>query len=355
MRSDLRMKVGGAIAAIMLLPFTGTPADDEAQTQTPQNPSMLSGANYASTHDPAILMRSQHFDYDHEVRVSLPPAYAVQPEKSYPVLWLTDGSLAHDLTVGIADTLTLGNLAPELIVVSVGAPNNTGMMGYARRSVEFAAEGERYLFDGPGADWMYANARAAGMDLDATPSKADDFLSFIIDEVRPALAKKYRFSGDHGLAGHSGGGAFTAWPLFARPLEFNKYIIGSPALHASDRLVMKMEEEYAKDHKDFPVSVYLAVGGAEINNMAMAAWEIVSAPVLLAERLRIRQYPSLQLKGKVYEGRNHLDVLPLIIMDGIQVVWGGGLKFRAEKALWSRMTENLFPYASKFGKNCPHA
>ena len=303
----------------LLLLLTGFTATAENE---PRNSRLIPGANYSSTHEPAILMRSKHFDYDHEIRVSLPPGYGVQPERTYPALWLTDGSMAHDLTVGIVDMLTLGDLAPEMIIVSVGAPNNTGMAGYGRRNIEFAPPGERYLYDGPGAEFMYAGAAAAGMDLDATPQKADEFLSFIIDEVRPALDKKYRFNGDHGLAGHSGGGMFTGYALFARPLAFNKYLIGSPSINASNRKVFRMEAEYAENNKDFPVSVFLAAGGAEINNTMMAAWEIVSAPVLLAERLRLRQYPSLKLEGRVYDGRNHIDVLPILIMDGVHSLWG---------------------------------
>jgi len=317
-----RIKNWGKCLLAAAMAFSLGAVSAEQDQQIPQNPRLLPGANYASTHEPAVLMRSKYFDYDHEIRVSLPGSYAAQPDKQFPVLWLTDGSLAHDLTVGIVDLLFLGNLVPEMIIISVGAPNNTGMAGYGRRNVEFAPPGDRYLFAGPGADWMYASVKAMGGDLDATPQKADEFLSFIIDEVRPALAKKYRFNGDHGLFGHSGGGMFTAYAMFARPLEFSKYIIGSPSINASDRKVFKMEQAYADNNKDFPVSVFLAAGSAEINNIQMAAWEIVSAPVLLAERLRVRQYPSLKLTGRVYDGRNHLDVLPLLLMDGIGAVWG---------------------------------
>lgn len=295
-------------------------AEEEMPATVPAR--MMPGANYAMTVEPPILMRSQHFDYDHEIRVALPATYGVEPEREYPVLWVTDGSFAFHLVVGIVSLLSATDPALDIIVVSVGAPNDTGMPGMGRRDVELAPPGDRYLFDGPGADWIYEQTRAQGVDLDALPQKADEFLSFFIDEVRPTLAKKYRFNDDHGLFGHSGGGLFTAYALFARPLEFDKYIIGSPSITASDRKVFTMEEAYAQEHDDFPVSVYLAAGGAEINEMTMAAWEIVSTPILLAERLRLRQYPSLKLTGRVYDGRDHITVIPLIVTDGIQALWG---------------------------------
>jgi len=318
-KSFFRMiKVLGAILVVMMATFVG--AQEQPQLDVPL---MKSGARYTMSIEPPISMRGKGFDYDHQIQVALPATYKAQPEKKYPVLWLTDGPGMIHLTVGLLDMLVMGNMAPEMIVVAVGSPSELGMMGFqGRRSMDFAPPGKQYFFDGLGGDYF---KKLAG-DMSNVPQKADEFLSFLVDQARPELAKKYRMSDDHGLFGHSGGGMFTGYALFARPGAFSKYIIGSPSINASDRAAFRLEEEYAKNHKDLNVSVFFGAGDREIDNLLMAAWGIVSSPVLMAETLHLRQYPSLKVTTRIYSGRNHFTVVPDIISDGIQTLWADDIK-----------------------------
>ena len=312
------IKVLGTILVVVLVPFVG--AQERPQLDVPL---MKQGARYTMSFEPPITMRGKGFDYDHQIQVALPGTYDVQPDKKYPVLWLTDGPGMIHLTVGLLDMLVMGNLAPEMIVVAVGTPSELGVAEFARRrSMDFAPPGKQYFFDSLGGDFL---KKMAG-DLSNVPQKADEFLSFLVDQVRPELAKKYRMSDDHGLFGHSGGGMFTGYALFARPGAFSKYIIGSPSINASDRAVFRLEEEYAKNHNDLDVSVFFGAGDREIDNPFLAAWGIVSSPVLLAETLHLRQYPSLKVTTRIFSGKNHLTVVPDIIIEGIQTLWLDDIK-----------------------------
>jgi len=51
---------------------------------------------------------------------------------------------------------------------------------------------------------------------------------------------------EHTLWGHSAGGAFTGYALFANPGGFNRYIIGS----GTNALTIEMEQAYAEKHDD---------------------------------------------------------------------------------------------------------
>jgi predicted alpha/beta superfamily hydrolase len=172
------------------------------------------------------------------------------------------------------------------------------------------------FYDGPGGDLMRKMGAPEGQ-----PQQADDLLAFLVDEVRPALAKTYRMEDDHGLIGHSGGGMFTSYALFARPGAFRRYIIGSPSSNAVDKAAFRLEEAYAADHTDLKADVFFGAGEQEIGQLLMAAWGIVSAPVLMAETLLLRQYPSTRVTTRIFPGKDHYTVIADIISEGVRAVW----------------------------------
>lgn len=280
------------------------------------------GARCTMSIEPAVSMRTAAFDWDYEVQVALPASYGAVPGKSYPVLWLTDGPFLLHLAVGLLNTLVVGGLAPEMIIVGVGGASEAGAAEFGRRrSIDFAPPGKSILFDGPGGDYF----RKLGVPEEGTRQQADDLLAFLVDEVRPALSQKYRMSDDHGLLGHSGGGMFASYALFARPGAFRRYIIGSPSSNAADRAAFRLESDYAAAHADLKADVFFGAGELEIGKLSLAAWGIVSAPVLMAETLLLRQYPSLKVTTRIFSGKDHSSVIADIIAEGVRAVWADTL------------------------------
>jgi predicted alpha/beta superfamily hydrolase len=275
------------------------------------------GARYTISIEPAVAMRAAAFDWDYEVQVALPASYGVMPDKHYPVLWLTDGPLLFHLAVGLLNILVVGGLAPEMIIVGVGCASEAGVAEYGRRrTIDLTPPGKSMLYDGPGGDFM----RKLGVP-DGGSQQADDLLDFLVDEVRPALVRTYRMDDDHGLMGHSGGGMFASYALFARPGAFRRYIIGSPSSNAVDRAAFRLEAAYAANNKDLAADVFFGAGEQEIGQLFMAAWGIVSAPVLMAETLLLRQYPSLKVTTRIFQGKDHFTALPDVLIEGIRAVW----------------------------------
>ena len=275
------------------------------------------GARCAMSIEPALTMRAATFEWEHEIQVALPASYSALPDKRYPVLWLTDGPFLLHLTVGLLNTLVIGGLAPEMIVVGVGCSSDAGATEFGRRrAIDFAPPGRSILFDGPGGEYF----RKLGVP-EGGLQKADDFLAFLVDDVRPRLEKTYRMSADHGLLGHSGGGMFASYALFARPGAFRRYIIGSPSSNAVDRAAFRLEADYAAAHSDLKADVFFGAGEREIGKLSLAAWGIVSAPVLMAETLLLRQYPSLKVTTRIFPGKDHSSVIADVIGEGIRAVW----------------------------------
>jgi predicted alpha/beta superfamily hydrolase len=271
--------------------------------------------------EPAITMRTAAFDWDYEVQVALPASYGTIPEQRYPVLWLTDGPFLLHLAVGLMNTLVVSGLVPEMIVAGVGCPSEAGVMEFGRRrAIDFAPPGKSMYFDGPGAGYF----RKLGMP-EGGAQQADDLLAFLVDEVRPLLGETYRIDDDHTLMGHSGGGMFANYALFARPGAFRRYIIASPSSNAADKAAFRLEAEYAAANTDLKADVFFGAGEQEIGKLNLAAWGIVSAPVLMAETLLLRQYPSLRVTTRIFSGKDHLTVLPDVIAEGVRAVWAQDL------------------------------
>ncbi len=271
--------------------------------------------------EPAVAVRTAAFDWDYEVQVALPASYGVMPDKAYPVLWLTDGPFLLHLAVGLLNTLVVGGLAPEMIIVAVGCASEAGAAEFGRRrSIDFAPPGKSILFDGPGGDYF----RKLGVP-EGGEQKADDFLAFLVEELRPTLARQYRMQDDHGLMGHSGGGMFASYALFARPGAFRRYIIGSPSSNAVERSAFRLEREYAAANEDLKADVFFGAGELEIGKLSLAAWGIVSAPVLMAETLLLRQYPSLKVTTRIFSGKDHSSVIADVIAEGVRAVWADAL------------------------------
>lgn len=253
--------------------------------------------------EPARRIRAEGWDWDHEVRIYLPPSYR-SSDRTYPTLWVTDNSL--ELIQGALMGAEFG-MAPELIVVAVGAPTGTSPAEFQRRrSYDFIPD-KSLMGD------LFAAAP------DGTFGGAPGFLHFLVHQLRPLLAEEYRMDPeDHGYAGHSGGAQFGLYVLFNEPESFDKYVLSSPAV---SQPWLEMEEAWNEEHKDLEAKVFLSAGEAEASDPVWAAAQIVSTVALVAERLATRNYESLELSVRIFPGEDHLTVMPIAYMRGVRQLY----------------------------------
>ena len=254
------------------------------------------------TVEPAILERAAGWEWDHEVRVYLPPSYKLT-DKVYPTLWVMDNNLE------IAQAALMGDfigMRVEMIVVAVGAPAEvSGAEFQRRRQYDFLPE--KSLM-GPSLPLQEGDVGGA-----------EGFRDFLVSQLRPKLAKKYRMDPKgHTYAGHSGGGMFGLYVLFNHPESFAKYIISSPSLYQP---WLDMEERWHVNNKDLPVEVFISAGEAEMYHPHWSKSQIVSTVALVSERLASRNYPSLTLHSRIFPNDDHLTVLPTAYTWGIEELW----------------------------------
>jgi predicted alpha/beta superfamily hydrolase len=262
--------------------------------------------------EPPRLVRAKGWAWDHEVRIYLPPGYHLT-EEEYPTLWVTDNSLESVQAALTGDSM---GLAPELIVVAVGAPANVNPAEHQRRRT--------YDFIPDKATMGAAFAQVPEDMIGGAPG----FLEFLVNQLRPMLAREYRMDlEDQGYAGHSGGAQFGLYVLLTRPESFNKYIISSPAMYQP---WLDLEERWHKDNKDLNANVFLSAGEAEASHPMWSGAQIVSTVATLSERLVGRRYPSLQLTVKIFPDEDHVSVIPVAYTRGIRVLWGSLSKYRIQ-------------------------
>ncbi|MGW4129586.1 alpha/beta hydrolase [Amycolatopsis japonica] len=265
------------------------------------------------------VTKAAGLDYEHIVRIALPPTYHDFPAKTYPTLWVTDASVAFDTVVGVLNVTNLMLEIPELIVVGVGCPPDVDATEFnVRRFHDFYSEPE-WLTPGPVGDQVGAILGDAFRDAGGG---ADTFLDFLIDELRPELGREFRFDDhDHGLVGHSAGGYLVGYALLSRPGAFTRFLAGSPALSCCRDRLFQLEAAYAASHDDLAARLFLAFGGAEPTDPWTSLTDIGASTVRMAQILATRQYPSLSLYLQVFPDQTHASVVPSLVLKGLKTLY----------------------------------
>ncbi|MBD2843029.1 alpha/beta hydrolase [Erythrobacter rubeus] len=258
-------------------------------------------------------VQSDRFEYEHAVTIALPATYAVKPDARYPVLWVLDDPLMTRSAIAAVDLLVAGNMMPEVIVIGVGSPSEDGLAGVGRRVIEFSPPGEGFAAPG-----LNREAVRSVAPFPPYPHRAEDFLAFLADELRPELAAEFRFADDHILHGHSLGGLFAGYALFTRPDLFDRMIIGSPAMANVGDAVFKLEEVFSQENDALPVEIFVGAGGEEGNEWFLNAGGILTGTARFIETLNLRGYEGLSVTSRFYDGEDHYTVAPRIISDALR-------------------------------------
>ena len=242
--------------------------------------------------------------------VALPPSYAKNPERRYPVLYVTDADYGFPIIRQIARRLNGdGQKVEEFILVGLSyAVGEEGMPSRRR-------------------DYTPTPAGAHDAPPDAVHGKGDAYMSYLRSEVFPFVGTKYRVDAARRLfLGHSYGGLLGTQILLTEPEMFSGYILGSPSLWYDHNIMEELERKYAKMHQNLPASVYMYVGEYEDMKAGDARYakryNMVSDARRLERVLSSRGYPSLRIKLEVLNDEDHLSVAPRGFTHGLKFLLG---------------------------------
>lgn len=159
------------------------------------------------------------------------------PEGGYPILYILD---ANAMFAGFAEARRIqsfgGRGLDKMIVVGIGHPGE--QIYDPRRMEDFTAP-----ITTPALKQLYARYPSGGRDA---------FRTFLLDELKPAMAKRYAVHPQRqALYGHSLGGLFALHLFYSHPGAFDTIIAASPSIWWDDQAILSEEAAWrARAEKD---------------------------------------------------------------------------------------------------------
>jgi len=295
-----------ALLVALIISFGTVSAPTYAQA--PSSPRMQTGNGH-----PYEIPDSEVWDVPdpiskrgYQVFVALPPSYAAQPQRRYPVLYATDADYAFPIIRQLARRLNVeGPQVEEFILI--GLSYGKGEDGGVSRQRDYTPTP-----NGPST-----------ASPNAIHGQAQAYQQYLRDQVKPFVNAQYRADPAKAIfLGHSYGALLGTQILFTEPGLFSSYILGSPSLWYDKRHALKLEASYAKKNQDLNAKVYLYVGEYEALRKGDRRYnqtvDMVADNRALEAALQSRKYPSLTLKSAVLNDEDHLTVAPRGFMQAMK-------------------------------------
>ena len=235
---------------------------------------------------------------------------APPPQQPLPVLYVLDGNSQFAMVTQIVTPMMFAGELPPVVIVGIGYEVENPMEIMALRSRDYFptyTDGWAERMDAQGFPRPY----------DAKPGGADAFLSFVLEELKPFVEKRYPVdTTDETLVGLSAGGAFGAHVLFGNPSAFERYLIGSPALAFDEGMLFEREAAFAKANDALPATVFLSAGALEDR------WEIRDETRRMVATLTSRGYEKLVFHHHEFPEETHESVLAPTMSRGLRALFG---------------------------------
>ncbi len=218
-------------------------------------------------------VHSKHLEHDRDVIVWFPPGYAERPAKRYPVLYMHDGRQVFDPTTSTwGKDWQVDELAQDMI-----------LNGELEPFLVVAADCTEARFD------EYSPAR-----------KGDEYLRFLIEELKPMVDATWRTEpGRAAIAGSSMGGLMSFYAAWKRPDVYFGAACLSPAFtkrHGNECFGM-----VEADRGKLPdLKLFLSCGGA-----AGLEAELLDGTLKMADLLRGAKYPEKKLSVRIESWAEH--------------------------------------------------
>lgn len=235
----------------------------------------------------------------YDLQIKLPPSYS-RPDSAgrrYPVVYLNDAPYNFQVAAGITHFPMNAGAIEDLILVGIG--------------YDHASTGDESRIRD------YTPTR--NPEFERETGGASDYLRFVKAEVIPMVEATYRADPEQRtLAGHSFGGLFGAYALFAEPGLFHNYILSSPSFWFHRDVMFDLERDYAASHKALPGNVYIGIGSLEHPHRPHGSEHEMVEGVRMFERvLHSRKYPDLNIRTGVIDGATHETAFPAVLMNGL--------------------------------------
>lgn len=238
-------------------------------------------------------LNSNETNSSFKLHIYLPPTYT-DTQKKYPLMIINDASVSMGLAQGTFDCLTMLQEIPEAIVVGISYPFNSNLEVARNR---------------------FRDMTPTHIEGYEPSGKADSYIAFLKNELFPYIEDNYRVdTTDRCFYGHSLGGLLGAHILIDQPDLFNRYIFGSPSLWWDNFEVVKRLSSKSSLPAENLKAIYTYVGSDE--------GDMMIAPLnKFHEFLKIKTGGTIKTHNQVYQGENHISVIPAAFSTAVKFVY----------------------------------
>jgi uncharacterized protein len=210
---------------------------------SPANAQQPSLPEYVMPNTQVRVLPITHEGRRYQLYIALPGSYFANPEKRYPVVFITDGYWDFTKVAAMQGSLAYDRVVPEFITIG---------LGYAGADLNYGDLRRWELSPAPFGDKGEASGHAA------------DFLKTLKTEIIPLVDAEYRTDTSYRvLAGASLGGLFALYTMFSDPDLFQAYIAASPAVTVGEDWLFHYEDRLTRAGAASRPRLYMTVGGNE--------------------------------------------------------------------------------------------
>lgn len=219
---------------------------------------------------------SKELNESRTINIYTPEGYDAESTKTYPVIYLLDGSANEDFIhiAGLVQFLTMIEAMPKSILVGIANVDR-------RRDFTFPTIIEKDKKDFP------------------TSGSSAKFINFLAKEVQPFIEKLFKTNGSKTIIGQSLGGLLATEILLKKANLFNNYIIISPSLWWNNESLLNTVAADINSQKIHDTNVFIAVG-EEGKVMKDDAKKLAEA---------LPKSKDLLINFEFFEKENHLTIL----------------------------------------------
>ena len=273
-----------------------TACEEGEPARTADHPVSTRAAETAEADPPAAqpfvlgevrTMRSRILEQERTLNVYLPEGYSPDSARTYPVIYVLDGSANEDFPhiAGLAQFMNMYGLLPPSIVVGIANVDRKHDFTYPTRS-----DSDKV--------WVPNSGGSAA------------FIRFIGEELQPFVDSTYRTNGGRTIIGQSLGGLLATEVLFKHPELFDDYILVSPSLWWDNGSLADSAARWMQNDATHPKQVFLAM--ARDDDMMRRPVETVKAA------LKANARPTLRWAHEEFPGETHATILHRAVYRGLE-------------------------------------
>jgi predicted alpha/beta superfamily hydrolase len=285
------------------------PSADAQESKTASKP-----GEYPPVTVPDTELRSIHSEILNKqmnLYIKLPAGYLKNPEKVYPVWYVTDANRSFPMVANMVSIFDVPvPTLPEIVLIGIGYEIEDIVDFAIWRTRDLTPVNESWADE----YWGKMLTEMSGREIVVRTGGGASFLRFITDELFPFIETNYRVSSEgRCLAGYSYGGLFSLYVMLTKPELFTKYFAGSAPVGYADDFLFKCEEELAATHDDLKARLFMTMGALEDT-----VW--ISNLHRMADQLKSRKYPGLTVETHVFPDEWHASCAASAMMRAITIL-----------------------------------